>query len=127
MKFRIPFHNDRITLNLKIAVLLVGTVSLSLGLAGWMVYKSMRKSTFEHYSDALSQIATVGGVAFAESDREAMKSGLKVGSPAYKRVRTQLARLWKQNRFDKPGRLGRVALLHLEKNKGVFTPLVSLE
>ena len=58
MKFRTPFHNDRVPLSVKVAVLLAGTVIVSLSLAGTVIYKAMRANTFHQHADSLAQVAT---------------------------------------------------------------------
>ena len=122
MKFRIPFHHDRISLNIKIAVLLVVTITISLMLAGKMVYSSMRDSTYTQYADALAQIATVGTIVFSVEDLK----NIDKSEAALKRTKATLAKVWKQSRFDRADRLGRLSLVRLNKGQGFLEPLAWL-
>ncbi len=116
-----------VSLSTKIIVLVLAAVVVSLALAGFLIYGHLRNQTYAAASETLLKIATTASVGFEAEPLTSIRSPSDRSKPSYKKAKEALHKIWKQNKFDRQEKWGRLSLQRLSRGSGDLNYVVSLE
>jgi HD-GYP domain-containing protein (c-di-GMP phosphodiesterase class II) len=106
--------------------LLLGVVTLSLSLTGFLIYGGLRDRTYEAAAESLAREAAAGAVGLDLNGLEQLRRPADAKKPAYANAKRELGRLYLLNHYGDEGRWTRASLVRFETKRGRLFTVVGL-
>jgi HD-GYP domain-containing protein (c-di-GMP phosphodiesterase class II) len=107
-----------VSLSVKILALLLGVVTLSLSLTGFLIYGGLRDRTYESAAEALAREAAAGAAGLELNGLDQVKQPADAKRPAYIRAKRELGRLHLLNHYGDEGRWTQASVVRFESKRG---------